>query len=43
MLDNLLNLTFGFYLNELYREKDGHILGEYTLKGIYDKMWSVIS
>lgn len=37
-LDQLLNLTTGFYLNELYREMEGHILEEYTLKGIYDKV-----
>lgn len=37
-LDKLLNLTSGFYLNELYREMDGHILEEYTLKGVYNKI-----
>lgn len=35
-LDRLLNLRRGFLLNELYREVDGHILAEYTLKGIYE-------
>lgn len=37
-LDKLLNLTSGFYLNELYREMDGHILETYTLKGVYNKV-----
>ena len=37
-LDKLLNLAPGFYLNELYREMDGHILETYTLKGIYNKV-----
>lgn len=37
-LDKLLNLTSGFYLNELYRKMDGHILETYTLKGIYNKV-----
>ncbi len=37
-LDKLLNLASGFYLNELYREMDGHILETYTLKGIYNKV-----
>ena len=35
-LDKLLDLRRGFLLNELYREMDGHILAEYTLKGIYE-------
>ncbi|NRT80274.1 YbhB/YbcL family Raf kinase inhibitor-like protein [Clostridium beijerinckii] len=34
-LDKLLNLKKGFLLNELYHEMDGHILEQYTLKGIY--------
>lgn len=37
-LDKLLNLTTGFYLNELYHEMEGHILEKYTLKGAYDKI-----
>ena len=37
-LDKLLYLTAGFYLNELYREMDGHILEEFTLKGVYNKV-----
>ena len=28
----------GFLLNELYREMDEHILDQFTLKGIYEKM-----
>ena len=35
-LDTMLNLEKGFYLNELYKAMDGHILAQYTLKGIYD-------
>lgn len=35
-LDKMLNLQTGFYLNELYHEMDGHILDQYTLKGIYE-------
>lgn len=37
-LDTLLHLNTGFLLNELYRAMDGHILDQYTLKGIYDKV-----
>lgn len=37
-LDQLLDLDTGFLLNELYHKMDGHILAEYTLKGIYDKV-----
>lgn len=37
-LDTLLDLSAGFYLNELYRKMDGHILDEYNLKGVYDKV-----
>lgn len=37
-LDILLELSAGFYLNELYHKMDGHILEEYTLKGVYDKV-----
>lgn len=34
-LDKMLNLKNSFLLNELYREMDGHILDQYTLKGQY--------
>lgn len=34
--DKMLDLEKGFLLNELYREMDGRILGQYTLKGIYE-------
>lgn len=37
-LDCLLDLKTGFYLNELYHKMEQHILAQYTLKGIYDKM-----
>lgn len=32
-LDTLLDVKTGFFLNELYRKMDEHILSEYTLKG----------
>ena len=35
-LDCLIDLENGFYLNELHRAMDGHILGQFTLKGEYD-------
>jgi len=34
-LDTVLDLKQGFLLNELYRKMDGHILGSFTLKGLY--------
>jgi Raf kinase inhibitor-like YbhB/YbcL family protein len=34
-LDDKLNLEDGFYLNELYKAMDGHVLEETTLKGCY--------
>lgn len=34
-LDATLNLPNGFFLNELYREMEGHVLDQFTLKGIY--------
>lgn len=34
-LDTMLDLEKGFYMNELYHKMDGHILAQYTLKGIY--------
>lgn len=37
-LDKLLDLKNGFLLNELYRAMDGHILEQYTLKGVYEKL-----
>ena len=35
-LDKMLDLERGFLLNELYCEMDGHILDQFTLKGIYE-------
>jgi len=35
-LDKMLNLEQGFLLNELFREMDGHILEQATLKGVYE-------
>ena len=35
-LDKMLDLEPGFLLNELYHQMDGHILEQYTLKGIYE-------
>lgn len=37
-LDQMLEVKNGFLLNELYREMDGHILAEDTIKGIYDNV-----
>lgn len=37
-LDGLLDIGKGFLLNELYHKMEGHILEQYTLKGIYDKI-----
>lgn len=37
-LDKMLEVKNGFLLNELYREMDGHILAEDTIKGIYDNV-----
>ncbi|MEG0756179.1 MAG: YbhB/YbcL family Raf kinase inhibitor-like protein [Oscillospiraceae bacterium] len=34
-LDSLLDLKNGFLFNELHRKMDGHILAQYTLKGLY--------
>lgn len=34
-LDTELDVTAGFYLNELHKKMDGHILEQYTLKGLY--------
>lgn len=35
-LDTILDLENGFYLNELYKKMDGHIVDQFTLKAIYD-------
>ena len=35
-LDKMLDLKRGFLLNELYHQMDGHVLEQYTLKGIYE-------
>ena len=34
-LDKTLDLDNGFYMNDLYRKMDGHILEQFTLKGEY--------
>lgn len=34
-LDKMLDLENGFNMNELYAQMDGHILDQYTLKGVY--------
>ena len=35
-LDTLLTLAPGFYMNELFKKMEGHILATATLKGTYD-------
>lgn len=35
-LDTKLEIERGFYMNDLYKKMDGHILAQYTLKGIYN-------
>lgn len=35
-LDTMIDLEKGFYMNHLYKKMDGHILGNYTLKGVYN-------
>lgn len=35
-LDSMLDLEPGFYMNQLYRAMEGHVLAQYTLKGSYD-------
>lgn len=35
-LDIILPLDNGFYMNEMYKKMDGHILAQYTLKGTYN-------
>lgn len=37
-LDTMLDLENGFFLNDLYRQMDGHILDTYTLKGSYPQL-----
>ena len=34
-LDQELNLSRGFYMNELYKAMEGHILAQATIKGLY--------
>ncbi|MDD3384055.1 MAG: YbhB/YbcL family Raf kinase inhibitor-like protein [Bacilli bacterium] len=36
-LDKKTNLKKGFFVNELYKKMEGHIIDSYTLKGIYKK------
>lgn len=35
-LDTILDIEKGFLYNQLYRHMDGHILEQFTLKGIYN-------
>ena len=35
-LDTLLDVEPGFYMNELYKKMEGHILSSATLKGVYN-------
>ena len=35
-LDKMLDIKQGFLLNELYHAMEGHVLEQYTLKGIYE-------
>lgn len=35
-LDCMLDLSQGFFMNELYKKMEGHILAQTTLKGIYE-------
>lgn len=34
-LDTLLALESGFYMNDLYKQMDGHVLAQSTLKALY--------
>lgn len=34
-LDCLLDLDSGFFMNDLYHKMEGHVLAQYTLKGLY--------
>lgn len=36
-LDKKLDLQKGFFINELYREMEGHILAQERLTGVYDR------
>lgn len=35
-LDTKLNLQSGFFMNDLYKKMDGHIVAQYTLKALYN-------
>lgn len=35
-LNTLLDVETGFYMNDLYKKMDGHVLTSATLKGFYD-------
>ena len=35
-LDIKLDVDKGFYMNDLYKKMDGHVLAQYTLKGTYN-------
>lgn len=35
-LDTKIDLEPGFYMNDLYKKMNNHILGQYTLKGTYN-------
>ncbi len=35
-LDCMLDLKNGFYMNEMYKKMEGHVLASYTLKGTYN-------
>lgn len=35
-LDSMLELENGFYMNDLYKKMDGHILDQFTLNGLYN-------
>ena len=34
-LDCFLELSNGFYMNEMFRKMDGHVLESATIKGVY--------
>ncbi len=34
-LDSLLDLENGFMFHEMFRKMEGHVLAQYTLKGVY--------
>lgn len=35
-LDTMIDVEKGFYMNDLYKKMDGHIVAQYTLKGVYN-------